>query len=160
MPGWCQTALRGEIWAVISACKFAFYTNRTFELYIDNDQVFRKVQRFRRKRCSLHPNQKDVDLWSLLQQWLMATKPLLQDVTKVVSHQDEMMAKTEGEAWIMRGNSAADSIASRIPQAYPEVFAVWQQLQHDFSTTAVLRQAVHSTETSGERNQGKTSGPS
>lgn len=145
VPGWCQTALRGEIWAVISACKFAFYTNRTFELYIDNDQVFRKVQRFRRKRCSLHPNQKDVDLWSLLQQWLMATKPLLQDVTKVVSHQDEMMAKTEGEAWIMRGNSAADSIASRIPQAYPEVFAVWQQLQHDFSTTAVLRQAVHST---------------
>eukprot|EP00434_Breviolum_minutum_P007943 symbB.v1.2.007006.t1/scaffold385.1/size305797/2 len=56
-----------------------------------------------------------------------------------------MMAKTEGEAWIMRGNSAADSIASRIPQAHPEVFAVWQQLQHDFSTTAVLRQAVHST---------------
>ncbi len=145
VPGWCQTALRGEIWAAISACKFGFYSGRTFELFIDNDEVFRKVQRFRRRRCKLHPNQKDVDLWTELAQWINSTQPLLTDVTKVVSHQDPTMAKTAGEEWMWRGNDAADSTATSVLQSYPAVYQKWKQLQHEIATAAILRQAVHST---------------
>ena len=145
VPGWCQTALRGEIWAVISACKFAFYTGKTFELFIDNDQVFKKVQRFRRRKPTFHPNQKDVDLWSLLHQWMQSTKHLLVDVTKVVSHQNPLMATSEGEEWIWQGNAAADSVTSTMLQSYPDILALWQQLQRDLATTAILRQAVHTT---------------
>ena len=113
VPGWTQTALRGEIWAAISACKFGFYTGRTFELFIDNDEVFRKVQIFRRKRCNCHPNQKDVDLWTLLAQWITSTKPLLTDVTKVVSHQNLQLATSAGEEWIWRGNPYG-TVVSRV----------------------------------------------
>ena len=145
VPGWTQTALRGEIWAAISACKFGFYSGKTFELFIDNDEVYRKVQRFRKRRCKLHPNQKDVDLWIELAQWMNSTHHLLTDVTKVVSHQDPLMAKTDGEQWIWRGNDAADSTATSVLQTYPEVYQQWKQLQKEIATTAILRQAVHST---------------
>ena len=145
VPGWCQTALRGEIWAVISACKFAFHANRTFELFIDNDVVYRRVRRFRKRKYVYHPNHKDGDLWVVLFQWIESTRATLKNVTKVVSHQNVELARNAGEEWIWKGNAAADSVASTMVQSYPEVFQKWQRLQAELITTKVLRQAVHST---------------
>jgi ribonuclease HI len=52
VPGWVQTALRGEIWAVISACTLAIATSKPLYLWTDNDLVFKRVKQFQVKRES------------------------------------------------------------------------------------------------------------
>ena len=86
VPGWIQTALRGEIWAVISAGTLALATCKKVSIWTDNDLVFERVKQFRHKERVIKPNQKHADPWSKLQQVVQPLGPQLVAITKVASH--------------------------------------------------------------------------
>eukprot|EP00435_Cladocopium_sp_Y103_P012744 s1175_g3.t1 len=101
--GWTQTALRGEILAMISICTFALQTQRPLHVWTDNDLVFKRMSRFRQKSCYFKPNQKDADLWRTLHDLVRALGTLLQQVTKVCSHQNVAHALDAYEEWVFEG---------------------------------------------------------
>jgi hypothetical protein len=46
LPGYWQSTLRAETTAAIAACEFALSCNISITLWVDNDQVYKKVKRF------------------------------------------------------------------------------------------------------------------
>ena len=82
LPGWNQSILRAEIWAVIQALQFTVRSDRTCALWISNELVFRRVQQFRSRDCWVKPNQKDVDLWLTLYRSIRCLGSSLVDVVK------------------------------------------------------------------------------
>ena len=145
VPGRIQTALRGEILAAISACKFALQSHRPLMLWIGNDLVYKRMCKFQNRPCFFKANQKDCDLWSALYAEVHALGPRLLAVNKVCSHQDLSNACDEFEAWAFAGNAAADSTAENTLLRYHTMFALWQQLQHDIAQIHVLRNHAHKT---------------
>ena len=143
LHGWCQTAARAEIVAATSACLFALKVNRPCTIWVDNDRVFNKLQRFKQGKCRIGVNQKDADLWGKLAFYVSRLGPLLQSVGKVVSHQDVSGALDEAEEWIYKGNAAADATAANAYARFPQLMCLWQQLCKDFSDVCTLREHLH-----------------
>ena len=145
VSGLNQTAVRGEILAIISACEFSWVTNRAVHLWVDNALVYDRLQTFSTQPCWIKPNQKDSDLWERLQEVVHRIGHLLQGVHKVYSHQDVAGAKDAFEEWVFRGNSAADKVAGTAIFSEPAILATWQTLQQEVRTVAILKQSVHKT---------------
>ena len=143
VPGLNQTAVRGEILAVISACEFGWLTNRHIHLWVDNALVFDRVQDFTTTNSWVKPNQKDSDLWLRLQDVIQRSQGLIQGVHKVYSHQDVAGALDAFEEWVFRGNSAADRVAGAAIFSEPAILATWQQLQNEIQTVEILKQLIH-----------------
>ena len=144
VPGFCQTALRGEIIAAVSAIKFALHVKRPARLWADNDMVVKKIRKFQSHPVDIKPNQTNADLWRTLQQAVHAIGPEL-EVFKVNSHQDHTTAKDEAETWLFRGNDAADHLAQTAVLSNPRVYHTWKQLQNDLDTLHIMRNKVHQT---------------
>ena len=145
VSGWIQSSLRGELSAVIAACNAGLQCDRPLVLWIDNDLVFRRVKTMQEKGGWVKPNQKDADLWIIVQRQIQALGPRLQQVCKVVSHQDHAGADSNAEQWIFAGNDAADALATAAIANYPALQQTWNTLQSDLGNLRVLRQAVHQT---------------
>ena len=143
VPGWVQTAARAEILAVISACECALTLQRPCSLWVDNDRVHNKLQRFMKGKRQIGTNQKDADLWGKLADKIARLGPLLKYVCKVVSHQNCAGAKDEAEAWIFRGNAAADAMAESAFRRYPTMHQLWSQLRQDVADVCILSEQVH-----------------
>ncbi len=143
VPGICQTILRAELIAVISACQFAIQCGRQCSLCIDNDLVFRRVRRYQRKECWFKPNQKDVDLWEALYLAIRRLGPKLDVVIKVCSHQCNSNASDEVEQWCFQGNAAADAVAGLALTDNPRLVQQWERLQSQIAALQILREAMH-----------------
>ena len=89
------------------------------------------------------PNQKDADLWGKLADRVSRFGPSMLNVCKVVSHQRIDGAADEAEAWIFRGNAAADSLAASAFHNHPALMAQWTQLCQDVADVCILREHVH-----------------
>ena len=145
VPDLNQTAVRGEILAIISACEFSWATQKPVHLWVDNSLVFDRMRDFTNKQCWIKPNQKDSDLWFRLQEVVQRIKHLVYGVHKVCSHQDLQGAKDAFEEWVFRGNSAADRVAATAIYSEPAILATWQTLQNEIKTIEILKQSVHKT---------------
>ena len=145
VQGLNQTAVRGEILAIISACEFSWITNRPVHLWVDNSLVFDRIQDFTSKQCWVKTNQKDSDLWERLKEVAQRIQHLVLGVHKVCSHQDLRGANDAFEEWVFRGNAAADKVASAAIFSEPAILATWQSLQMEIKTIEILKQSVHKT---------------
>ena len=143
VPGVCQTILRAELTAVISACHFAIQCGRQCSICLDNDLVYRRVQRYRRKECWFKPNQKDVDLWEALYLVVKRLGSQLDVVIKVCSHQQPEGTQDDVEQWCFLGNAAADSVAGLALADNIELIQQWDKLQSQISALQVLRESMH-----------------
>ena len=143
LPGWTQTAARAEIMAATSACECAACYKRPCYLWVDNDRVYHKLRSFKQGRYRIGPNQKDADLWGKLAVAVARLGPLLVAVAKVVSHQDPTGATNEAEAWIYRGNAAADAVAAAAFLRFPDLLQKWSQLRADIAEVSVFREQIH-----------------
>ena len=142
VQGQLQTVVRAEITAVISASKYVAVYPKPFWLFIDNELVFKRVQRFLNS-ATVGQRQKDSDLWMALAVWFSRVKHLCKAVVKVTSHQNLDTAINEAEEWIYRGNNAADSVASSAVSLFPEVLDKWRRYHADIQQIGIFRQAVH-----------------
>ena len=100
VPGWVQTALRGELWAAISAMKFAILQRCQIRIWCDNHTVVKRLGKFSTQKVKIKPNATNADLWRLAQQLVHQLGQSLQ-IVKVSSHQDPHTAQDEAEAWFI-----------------------------------------------------------
>lgn len=145
VPGVCQTILRAELTAAISACLFAIQCNRQCSLCLDNDLVYRRVRRYQRKECWFKPNQRDADLWEALYLAVRRLGNNLDVVIKVCSHQQGNETSDDVEQWCFQGNAAADSVAGLALIDNFELIQQWQRLQAQIEALQILREMMHST---------------
>lgn len=144
VPGWMQTSLRGEIWAVLSSCQFALLTGKQIRVWCDNDLVVKRVLRYQRSSVPVKPNSTNADLWTKLQSLVLRLGPRL-SIVKICSHQDLSTACDEGERWIFAGNEAADRLAQNAYLRFPELYTLWERLQSDIESIHILRNKIHTT---------------
>ena len=74
---------------------------------------------------------------------LQQIKHLCRCVIKIVSHQDIENASTEADRWLIRGNAAADTIATSALQSFPQIHRQWKQYHADVKQINIFREAVH-----------------
>ena len=142
-PGWMQTAARAEILAVLSAFDFALRFRKPCSIWVDNDRVFKKLHSFMLGKFRIGTNQKDADLWEKLADRVARLGPLIRHVGKVVSHQNLDKAIDEAEAWVMRGNAAADATANAAFARFPTQLGLWNKLRDELACVCILRENVH-----------------
>eukprot|EP00435_Cladocopium_sp_Y103_P044266 s16_g12.t1 len=139
-----QAILRtAETLAVISACEFAVLMKVSITLWVDNDLVFKRLRRFQHGSMRIARNQTDADLWERLQILVQRLGSQLMFVGKIVSHQQQEVAENECDAWLFRGNSAADAVASSAYARHPELMNIWNQLVNDLTDVQILRNMLH-----------------
>lgn len=146
VPGLIQTSARAELTAAIAAVKFVARFPRPFTLWIDNDFVVQAIRRFLDPQC-LPPQAKvsNHDLLLELFQWIQFLQPLSPEVIKVCSHQDLEKISDPIEAWALRGNEAADELASHVYVGFPHIMQVRQQLQTEIRFLENMKSALHKT---------------
>ena len=125
VPGIFQSALRGEILAAVSACRFALLHKRHFYSWVDNETVFKRIRAYATQQLGPPTNRKhDHDLWQRL--WYLVQicqqRGLLQQVVKVTSHQrgGDLNAVDE---WVNKGNASADRTAAEAVHHLPTQLA-------------------------------------
>eukprot|EP00438_Fugacium_kawagutii_P016204 Skav224054 [mRNA] locus=scaffold534:331640:336358:- [translate_table: standard] len=142
--GWLQTVLRGELCAAINACRFAYKHQKPATLWTDNHLVFRRIRKFQQRMCVLKRNQKDADLWGLLQDEVHRLGSALR-VMHVHSHQQETADTTEVDRWIFQGNHMVDHLAGSVLYSRPALLRVHRQVIEDLRNLELVRQHVHTT---------------
>lgn len=145
VPGIIQTTLRAEIWAMISACRYAAKLNVPCSFCIDNDLLYSRVCRFRARDCWFKANQKDSDLWATLYEAVRSIRHRIDVIIKVVSHQEIHDNLSWVDRWCIRGNNAADSLATYAVFTEPLTWQLWQQVNAEISELQVFKAAVHQT---------------
>lgn len=144
VPGWVQTALRGELWAAISAMKFAILQRCQIRIWCDNHTVVKRLGKFSTQKVKIKPNATNADLWRLAQQLVHQLGQSLQ-IVKVSSHQDPHTAQDEAEAWLFAGNEAADKLAQTAFCRHGHIYQEWTQLHRDLDAIHIMRNRVHDT---------------
>ena len=144
VPGWTQTALRGEIWAVVSAMTFALQQQKSLRIWCDNHTVVTKIKAFQSKRVRIKPTSTNGDLWRRVQQLTFQLGDQLQ-IIKVSSHQDITKAADEAEAWVFKRNEAADQLAQATFHTNVKEYQLWSKLQADIEAIHVMRNQLHAT---------------
>ena len=145
VPGMVQNTLRAEIWAMISACRYAAKMCVPCSFCIDNDLVFKRVCKFKNRECWFKVNQKDSDLWAMLYEAVRSIRHRIDIILKVVSHQEFHDSLPWVDQWCIRGNNAADSIATHAVLVEPRTWQLWQQVHAEISELKTFKMAVHQT---------------
>lgn len=146
VPGLHQTIYRGEVWAVISACRFALQKQTVFWLWCDNQQLVGFVKDIRNGSSPPAITDKDHDLLGILFDLVTQADRLhlFQDIVKVRSHQDERVYSNAIEQWAIRGNDSADNTAAQARQGFSHHFvSVWMELKTHFYRTSWMRDQAH-----------------
>ena len=119
--GMCQTVLRGEILAAISACRCGLLYKRPFYLWVDNELVYKRIRAWTQNEGKVPTSRNnDHDLWQKL--WTLVrtsvSRGFFQQVVKVTSHQ-RVGGGNFVEEWARRGNESADRTAGDAFQQWP-----------------------------------------
>ena len=99
VPGWHQTAQRGEITAAVAAVGFAIEINKPVRIWSDNQQVVRFIRRWLRGESIETERLKDSDLWTMLADQLQSAAHLRVSIHKVQSHITPMEGCPDVEEW-------------------------------------------------------------
>eukprot|EP00438_Fugacium_kawagutii_P028468 Skav218395 [mRNA] locus=scaffold790:223414:232971:+ [translate_table: standard] len=131
VPGLCQTAYRGELYAVKMAIEWVVGTTTVLVIWCDNAAVVRGVNRILHRQRIPKPNQPHSDLWREIFGVVQSLQPAQLQIRKVMSHGDPARAVSMVEAWAFHHNSLVDSAAVGANHRRPSAFMhTWQQV-HD-----------------------------
>ena len=144
VPGWHQTSLRGEIWAMVSALQFVALTGKPARLWTDNKTVFDRTFQYLTDLPSDWSTQKDGDLWHWLYHQLRQVKHLIQKIVKVTSHLDPSEQNHDADAWAIQGNITADHVATQARNNLdPALWQAWNKVVNHNLETRKFRDALH-----------------
>ena len=146
VPGFHQTSLRGEIWAVISALGFISQTGLPARVWTDNQPVFRFVSETLQGVDHNLEKRKDADLWTYLKQQLRVCGTLVTNIIKVKAHLREEDQDHNVDSWAVMGNQAVDRIAANARHLLPtQLWEVWNKAEAWELQAQPLRQQLHQT---------------
>ncbi len=145
VPGWHQTSLRGEIWALGSALQFVALKDMPTRLWTDNQTVFDRVHLYLTEPQPDFSTIKDGDLWHWIFHQLRHVKHCLIKIVKVKSHLDPNEQDDDVEAWAVVGNSKADAIATQAREHLPnQLWIAWEKVTDYEAETTKFRRDLHS----------------
>lgn len=144
VPGILQTVLRAEIHGAISALSFLEATQREGILWVDNLQVYRKIELFLRGEGPASVLETNHDLWDKLREITRRVNKLLLKVVKLPSHEDHSQFSEAVETWVLRGNDRADQEVHRAFDDMPQDFrACWERRISAHQTQACDQKLLH-----------------
>ena len=137
VPGYHQTSLRAEIWAAVASMSFAVQQQVPIRIWTDNQTVYNVLQQLCDGFYPEFASKKDSDLWEWLVQQYEHAKSFVKQVVKVRSHIDQRTIDDEFEAWVYRGNDAADVAARGARRNLPQqLWVLWDKVvQFDHNNT-------------------------
>lgn len=135
--GLLQTVLRGEILGALSALRFLATTDKEAILWVDNLEVSRKIELYRQGWVDVSELDTNHDLWMQLRDATRTVRHQLIKCVKVPSHEDHSQYSAMVEAWVIRGNAAADN----------EATCAFDDLPHEFQRCWERRVVEHEQQT-------------
>ena len=141
VPGLCQTAYRGELFALAVVLHHAALGAFRVKVYCDCLGVINKYHRLTRGKTALKPNSASADLWT----WVLASYELLGaeniSLHKIPAHRKLSQARCLTEAWQYWNNNVVDGVAKHANLDRSADF--WAQWQEHVRQTVAAR-TLHS----------------
>ena len=128
LPGLCQTAYRGELYALAFVLHHAACVGARVKVYSDCLGVVNKFHLITSGRAMLKPTGANSDLW----QWILESVERFGldrvKVFKTAAHKQIFQAKSQREAWLIRHNNMVDFVAKQANLNRPQQFwQVWRE---------------------------------
>ena len=111
VPGLCQTAYRGELFALAFVLHHASLGGFRVKIFCDNLGVVNRYHLLTQGKVMLKPNSASADLWNWVLQSLERLGPGMAELVKVPAHRKLAQAKTRREAWVIWHNNMVDGVA-------------------------------------------------
>ncbi|CAL1169264.1 unnamed protein product [Cladocopium goreaui] len=111
VPGLCQTAYRGELFALAFVLHHASLGGFRVKIFCDNLGVVNRYHLLTQGKVMLKPNSASADLWNWVLQSLERLGTGMAEVVKVPAHRKLAQAKTRREAWVIWHNNMVDGVA-------------------------------------------------
>ena len=146
VPGLHQTALRGELYACISAFLYGINIGIPFWIWTDNQQLHDFLMSLDAGGSAPDCMDNDHDLFQrIFTLWKQARrKCLFCRVMKVRAHMDLQQINEGVESWAVRGNTAADEAATGARADFSQdFFKVWQAVCRHHDTQQLVRDEIH-----------------
>ena len=143
VPGLCQTAYRGELFALGFVLHHAARVSARVKIYSDCLGVVNKFHRLTSGNAALKPNTASADLWK----WVVDSVEQLGldniKVFKTAAHKRLHQATSQNDAWMIWHNNQVDAVAKRANLARSQEFwKCWQVHVDAVQTAAVLHRQV------------------
>ena len=144
VPGWHQTAQRGEITAAIAAIGFAMEVHKSVRIWSDNQQVVRFIRQWLSGRITEIHKLKDHDLWLVLADQLHSSRHLFITVHKVQSHVEPVGGCFDVDDWAFQGNKRADEEAEMARKDMnPAIWELWSRVVAKQESLTQVRDSWH-----------------
>ena len=145
LPGPIETIVRAEWKAVIEALTSAWFHQRPFSIWCDNQSVVNRLRQMQqRPGIQWSGKIKNHDFLNAASNLMQQCQHLLKHVSKVSSHQDRQLATTEVDDWCFQGNDHADALASRVFTTTHPVVVQQTAAFAAISKARTLRDLAHS----------------
>ena len=122
LPGLCQTAFRGELFALAFVLDCAARVSTRVKVYSDCLGVVNKYHLATTGRAEIRPNDAHADLWS----WILTSVDRIGAervrVYKTAAHKRLHQARSRHDAWLIWYNSKVDVVAKRANLARSPAF--------------------------------------
>ena len=143
VPGWQQSAMRAELYAVLSALTFIASVQRPARLWIDNQRALSGLLALINNEVTVPVNRKNADIWQSIHDIVPTCRSLVLGVHKVTSHQGPEGLTNPYERWAATGNSAVDRLAESAVSAHPQILQLHLRLKAGLRAVRELRYHVH-----------------
>ena len=126
MPGIIQTAYRAELYAIMTALRFALKHRCAIRIWTDCQSAIAAFATHVRDGLPVRANSKHCDLLRSICQLASAIGPGCVEVLKVPAHVSQASCSNDLERWLVCGNEIADGIAKSANVARPAAtWALW-----------------------------------
>ena len=137
VPGLCQTAYRGELFALAFVLHHAAAVGARVKLFCDCLGVVNKFHRLTSGISQLKANAASADLW----RWVLDSVDRLGtgniQVCKIAAHKQLHQARSRRDAWLIWYNNKVDLVAKRANLDRPQGF--WQEWRQHVEATQVAK---------------------
>lgn len=142
VPGVLQSAYRGELWAMLMACRAVQEYGVQVTIWCDNIAVVAGVRKIL-AGIPVRVNRPHSDLWLRIADAVNILPAGILTVCKVVSHADLKSAKDEVEVWAFWHNGLVDRYAAEANQRRPANFmSIWEAARRALSRMRELFKLV------------------
>ena len=145
LQGFLQTISRAELTAFFSASSYAVNQGKPFRIWTDSQYVINQVNKLRVKLSEKISRKKpNHDLLDKIRVCLHEAGKLFLGLEKVSSHQNHKLLDPV-EAWVCRGNDAADSLAQHAFMDQPSLLDTWEKLKLEIKNLENIKHWAHHT---------------
>ena len=126
LPGIIQTAYRAELYAILTALRFAHKHQRGIRIWTDCQSAIAAFATHVRDALPVRANSHHCDLLSAIQQLASTIGPGCVEVLKVPAHVSRSCYDNDLERWLISGNESADRLAKSANAARPAAdWSLW-----------------------------------